>query len=281
MKKIAIIGTGIMGAGMASNYLKHGYPVYVWNRTKDKLRPLLEQGAIEALSPRDAATRSDIVFDVTADDAASRRVWLEDDGILAGAGSTCVLIASGTFSVQWIDEWARVCRQRAHTHFDIPLTGSRMGAEGGTMILLAGGDKERFDELKPDLAAISEKVNYFGPSGSGIRFKLLLNALQAIHVAGLGEALRIAKTYGMDLDAVGSALSERPGGVITNMAWRAYQTPPTQTNFAVQWITKDLHYAKDFSGSLPTPLLDAILSCFDDAVRRGLGESDWTSVNTL
>ncbi len=281
MRKIAIIGVGIMGAGMAANYLKRGYSVYLWNRTKEKIAPLIAQGAVAMPSPRDAAKHADIVFDVTSDDAASRSVWLGDDGILAGSRIGSILIASGTFSIPWIDELARLCAQRTHIHFDIPLTGSRAGAEGGTMTLLVGGDKEQLETLRSDLTPISEKVYYFGSNGSGARFKLILNALQALHVAGLGEALRIAKNHHMDLDAVGAALADRPGGVATNMAWRAYQNPPQQTNFAVKWITKDLHYAKDFSGTLPTPLLDALLSCFDDASHKGLGDADWTAVNKL
>jgi 3-hydroxyisobutyrate dehydrogenase-like beta-hydroxyacid dehydrogenase len=280
MKKIAIIGTGIMGAGMATNYLKNGYEVHVWNRGKERLGPLVELGAIEAASPKAAAQSVDIVFDVTANDEASRSVWLAEDGILAGAHAGSQLIASGTFSIPWTDELARECAKRGHIHFDIPLTGSRMGAEGGTMILLAGGDKKQFAALEPDLKAISQKVYYFGKSGSGMRFKLILNMLQAIHVAGLGEALRIAKASGMDVEAVGAALAERPGGVITNLAWNAYQNPPKQTNFSVKWIDKDLHYAKDFSGELPVPLLEGVLKHFDAALERGLGEDDWTASNT-
>ena len=246
MKKIAIIGTGIMGAGMATNYLKNGYEVHVWNRGKERLGPLVELGAIEAASPKAAAQSVDIVFDVTANDEASRSVWLAEDGILAGAHAGSQLIASGTFSIPWTDELARECAKRGHIHFDIPLTGSRMGAEGGTMILLAGGDKKQFAALEP----------------------------------GLGEALRIAKASGMDVEAVGAALAERPGGVITNLAWNAYQNPPKQTNFSVKWIDKDLHYAKDFSGELPVPLLEGVLKHFDAALERGLGEDDWTASNT-
>lgn len=270
-----------MGAGMASNYLKKGYTVYLWNRTKERIAPLVAQGAISMPSPKEAAAKADIIFDVTPDDAASRSMWLGDDGIFAGAKEGCVLIASGTFSIPWIEDWSQRCAARKHTHFDIPLTGSRAGAEGGTMTLLAGGDKELLEVLKPDLTPISEKVYYFGPSGSGARFKLILNELQALHVAGLGEALKVAKHHGMDIEAVGAALADRPGGTATNMAWKAYLNPPEQTNFAVKWITKDLHYAKDFADTLPTPLFDALTARFDEAVRKGLGESDWTTINTL
>jgi len=279
MKTIAILGTGIMGAGMASNYLKHGYTVYVWNRSAGRLAPLVAAGAIAVATPKEAAEKADIVFDVTPDDAASRTVWLGEEGILAGARPRTVLIASGTFSIPWTNELARMCAERGHIHFDIPLTGSRMGAEGGTMTLLAGGGQKALDALRPDLEAISTKVYYFGKSGSGMRFKLILNMLQAVHVAGLGEALRMAKASGMDIEAVGTALADRPGGVITNLAWNAYRDAPKQTNFAVKWIDKDLHYAKDFSAGLSVPLLDGVLKHFDTAVDKGLGEEDWTASN--
>ncbi len=245
MKTIAVIGTGIMGAGIASNYLKHGYPVIVWNRTADRLKPLLEQGARAASSPKEAAQEADIVFEVTADDASSRTVWTGADGILAGTKEGSVLIASGTFSLGWIDELAKLCTTSDKTFFDMPLTGSRAGAEGGTLVLLVGGDAEHLETIKPDLAAISSQVLYFGNVGAGTKYKLLLNMLQAIHMIGFAEVIRLATALGLDEKIVGDALAERPGGTTTNIAWRGHQQPPDQTNFAVQWITKDLDYMKN------------------------------------
>src|SRR3989338_9242957 len=131
MKKIAVIGTGIMGHGMAANFLKHGFEVTVWNRDKKKLKFLIQKGAIAADTPREAAAKADIVFEVTANDESSRSVWLGDDGILSGAHKNITLIVSCTFSVSWIEELARVCADRKITFFDMPLTGGRGGAEAG------------------------------------------------------------------------------------------------------------------------------------------------------
>ncbi|KKU68548.1 MAG: hypothetical protein UX89_C0003G0050 [Parcubacteria group bacterium GW2011_GWA2_47_16] len=279
MKKIAVIGTGIMGHGMAANFLKHGFEVIVWNRDKKKLKLLVQKGAVVAVTPREAAAKADTVFEVTANDESSRSVWLGDDGILSGAHKNITMIASGTFSVSWIDELARVCAERKTTFFDMPLTGSRMGAEGGTLTLLVGGKKAKLQKLKPILKNISRQVVYFGKAGSGTRFKLILNSLAAIHIVAFGEMLRIAKSSGLDIKKVGDFLAEKPGGTSTKLAWQCFNKPPKPINFFLRWIAKDLTYAKALSDSLPTPLLDEVLKKYRQAIDRGIGEEDWTIIN--
>lgn len=277
MKKIAVIGTGIMGAGIATNYLINGYEVFLWNRSKEKLKPLTEQGGISVSSPKEAAEKADIIFEVTANDESSRSVWLGNEGILAGVKKDAILITSATISLSWADELTKITSDKGLSFFDIPLTGSRSGAESGTLILLAGGDEQKLEKLKPDLKAISQQVLYFGKAGSGMRYKLILNMLQAIHWVGLSEALRVAGKCGLNLKTVGDALCERPGGTATNLAWKGFQHPPEKTNFSVQWIAKDLEYAKNISSDLPTPLLSESLRKFAEALKSGLGEKDWTS----
>lgn len=279
MKKIAVVGTGIMGSGIAANYLNAGYQVFLWNRTKEKLGALAGHGGVIVDTPRDAAQQADIIFEVTANDESSRSVWLGDEGILAGARPDSILVSSGTLSIQWIDELARLCTERGFTFFDMPLTGGRVGAESGNLTLLVGGDKDRLEEVKPDLAAISTQVFYFGPAGSGIRFKLILNMVQGIHMIAFGYAMNMAKDAGMDVGAVGEALAERMGGT-TAMGWRDYQKIPDPINFSVQWIAKDLAYAKEMTSSLhiDTPLLDEALKKYLEAIEKGMGDDDWTVV---
>lgn len=281
MKKIAVVGTGIMGAGIASNYLKNGYQVFVWNRSRDRVTPLVAQGAVLVATPKEAAQKADIVFEVTATDESSRAVWLGDEGIWAGARSEQMLVTSGTFSVQWVDELAGLCAQKHLTYFDIPLTGGRPAAENGKLIMLAGGDEKKFEELLPDLKCISAKVTRFGDVGAGARFKLVLNMLQAIHIEGFSEALKLAGQAGMDMKKVGDALAEYPGGVVTARAWQLHQTPPDPITFSVQWINKDLRYAKDLAVSLSLPLLDDALAKYDEAMEKGMQDSDWTSITRI
>jgi 3-hydroxyisobutyrate dehydrogenase-like beta-hydroxyacid dehydrogenase len=280
MKKIAIIGTGIMGAGIASNFLKKGYEVYVWNRSNEKLNGLLAQGGKIAFSPKEAAEKADIVFEVTSNDKSSKSVWLGENGIINGAHKNSTLIASASLSAEWVDELNRICDEKNLTFFDMPLTGGRAAAESGNLILLVGGDEKKLEELKPDLSAISAKVFYFGATGNGARFKLILNMLQGIHLVAFGDAMKMAKNLGMDINAVGEALAERMGGT-TAMGWRDYENDVSQVNFSAELIDKDLHYAKKLANGEPTPILDEALRKFDKVVQNGNGSEDWTVVNKI
>ena len=281
MRKIGVVGAGIMGSGIVKNYLKNGYSVYIWNRTRENILSLADQGAIILEKPKEVAKTCDILFEVTSNDESSRSVWLGDDGILAGANHNTILISSATVSASWTDELIKQCSANGQIFFDMPLTGGRKGAENGQLVLLVGGDENIFNDFRSDLVAISEKQNYFGPAGSGCRYKLLLNMLQAIHTTGLGEVLKIAAQSKMDIKKVGDALAERPGGVTTVNAWRDYQTMPESTNFSIQLMYKDLNYAKKFSQNMNLPLLDDVLIKFKQAVDSGLADKDWTIINKI
>jgi 3-hydroxyisobutyrate dehydrogenase len=280
MKKIGVIGLGIMGHGMAVNFLKNGYELYVWNRSPEKAADLVKSGAKLCASPKEVAEKAEMVFDVTANDESSKRVWTAEDGILNGAGKDAVLIASATLSTKWLDELAKKCEEQGCTFFDMPLTGSRPGAESGTLTLLVGGDEKKLKEIEPTLRAIAEKVVYFGPAGQGLRYKLLLNMLQAIHIIGYAEVLKIAKAGGMDVNKVADTLAVRPGGIPTGQARDGFYKQPDPIGFAVEWIAKDLGYAKDFAGPLDTPMLDDVLSKYRRLMDAGLAQTDWTNVNS-
>ncbi|MFF5538440.1 NAD(P)-binding domain-containing protein [Streptomyces cinerochromogenes] len=140
--------------------------------------------------------------------------------------------------------------------YDMPLTGGSAGARTGTPVLLGGGDPCHLPALRPVLDAFARDVRHFGPAGAGTRFKLILNALQAVHPAGFGEALRLAEPAGLDPRQVGEALLDRPGGVVTRLAWDSYLSPPVPLNCSAEWAHEDLTYAArvaDESGQGRTP----------------------------
>lgn len=279
MRKIAVIGLGIMGHGMAHNFLKSGYEVYVWNRHPDKADDL--KGAKICGSPKEAAAQADIVFEVTANDESSEEIWLGRDGILAGADSKKYLIASPTLSVNWVNKLVKECQQRKLTFFDMPLTGGRRGAENGELILLAGGDKSKLNKIKPDLKAIAKSVRYFGPVGSGAKYKLLLNTMQGIIVSGFGEIMRMAKEAGLDQEVVGESLSELPGGYTLSISHASFQKEPKPINFSLAWETKDLNYASQMAQKGEYPLRDVVVKKYNDALKQGYGEDDFTKVNKI
>ena len=281
MKKIGIVGLGIMGRGIVGNFLQKGYQVFVWNRTKTVSESFAVKGAIVCGSPAEVAKNADVVFEVTANDASSKEVWLGTSGILAGSRDDSMLIASATLSVEWIDALIQDCQKQHRQFFDMALTGGRVGAETGALTLLCGGDEKLLNDLRPTLAAIATKVSYFGAAGQGMRYKLILNFLQATHIVAFGEALKMAKAYNMNLQQVGDSLSERPGGVITQLAWRDYQKAPEPINFSIEWIAKDLSYAKKLAQDLSVPMLDEVLAEYQKALENGHAKEDWARVTQL
>ena len=281
MKKIGIVGLGIMGRGIANNFLKHNYQLFVWNRTKKITEEFKNKGAVVCDSPSEIAKKANIVFEITSNDKSSKQVWTGKNGILSEARKDNVLITSATLSAQWIDTLISLCKKENLNFMDIALTGGRIGAETGNLILLCGGKESALKELTVVLQAISKKIYYFGPVGHGMKYKLILNFLQAVHVVGFGQAMKIAKTYNMDLKKVSEALVDRPGGIITQIAQKAYfQNPPPMT-FSIENITKDLTYAKKLAKALDLGLLDKTLTLYKKAVKKNMSQQDWTAINEI
>ncbi|HYD35854.1 MAG TPA: NAD(P)-dependent oxidoreductase [Vitreimonas sp.] len=281
MKKIGIVGMGIMGRGMADNFLKHGYQVLVWNRTEATVQEFQKKGAVICSSPAQVAEKADIVFEVTANDESSKAVWLGSQGILSGAQPRTILIASATLSVEWIDELINKCQKQGLSFLDIALTGGRVAAEAGTLTLLCGGQEVVLKEIESTLGAIAKKVIHFGPEGHGMRYKLILNFLQALHIVGFGQAMKLAKAYDMDLLKVSEALADRPGGIITQITQKTYFQEPDPITFSIEWITKDLTYVKQLAKDLDIKFLDEVLAEYKKVLQKGHAKKDWMSVNTL
>jgi len=280
-KKIGIIGLGIMGRGMANNFIKHGYPLFIWNRNTAVSEEFAQKGAHVCTTPSEVAQKADIIFEVTANDESSKDVWIGENGILSGANKDKVLIACATLSVEWVDELIKKCKECNLTFMDIALTGGRIGAETGNLTLLCGGSEITLKKTEPILKAIAQKIFHFGPQGHGMRYKLILNFLQAIHIVGFGQAMKIAKAYDMDLKKVSEALVDRPGGTITGIAQKTYFEEPDPITFSIEWIAKDLTYAKKMAKNLDVSLLDEVLAEYKNALEKGHAQKDWASINTI
>lgn len=287
MKQIGIVGAGIMASGMAQNFMKHGYTVHVWNRTKEHVQPVLDAGAQWAASPKAVVEVVDICIECVSDDEASRHVWTDPEtGILAGASQGKVYIASSSLSLAWTDELAQLCKDQGLDFLDMPLTGSRMGAEGGTLKLLIGGDETVLEGIREELGAISDKIYYFGPAGSGMRFKLVLNTLIGIHTNAAAQAAEMARKAGLDVAAVHRALFDAPMGPAsptTDMLFKNMDMPAEQVNFAVNWIEKDLRYAQAMAQEygVDFDLLNDTQADFARAKAAGYADQDQTKIINL
>jgi 3-hydroxyisobutyrate dehydrogenase len=283
--KVAILGLGLMGSGMASRLLSANFPLTVSNRNRAKCAPFASDGAFVAASPRDALSGADIIVSMVADDAASRDVWLGENGALsnelAGASSSSVLIECSTLSVGWVQQLAAAAAQRGCRFLDAPVTGSKPQAASGELLFLVGGSAESLALALPVFSVLGRDVVHLGPTGSGARMKLINNFLCGVQAASFAEALSLIDAGGLDR---GKAMSILTGGapasgILKRMADRiaANDFAP---NFALRWMAKDLTYALHDAAAEGVPLqtATAALSVFERAIGEGHGDEDFSAV---
>jgi 3-hydroxyisobutyrate dehydrogenase len=282
--RIAFLGLGLMGHGMAHRLLAQGYPVNVYNRSRDKTTSLEAAGATVGATPRAAATDADFIISMVADDAAAQAVWLAVDGALAAAKPGCIAIESSTVTLQWIRALANAAAERKVPLLDAPVTGSRVQAAAGELVFLVGGDAAVLEMARPVLAAMSKSIVHLGPTGSGAQLKLINNFLCSVQVAALAEAVAMIERSSLvcatALDILGSGAPGSPlvKAISARMAAADY-TP----HFLLRLMAKDLKYALSAAQEQSLDLTTArtALALFNDAIAAGHGDRDISALIEL
>jgi 3-hydroxyisobutyrate dehydrogenase len=252
MAKVAFIGLGRMGHGMAGRYLDAGFEVAVWNRSKAKANDLTARGARWAHSPAEAANGADAIVTMVADDAASRAVWLGKDGAASTAKPGALAIECSTVSYRHALDLARELRGRGLIYVDCPVTGLPDAAASGKLTLLVGAEAEDLERARPFLAPLSTVIRHFGAVGSGTVYKLINNLMGAIQIAGIAEGLAIAEQAGLDMKLVLEAIES---GVAASPAVIRHSRRMVDRNFSGATFTaalrhKDAAYAVALAESL-------------------------------
>jgi 3-hydroxyisobutyrate dehydrogenase len=252
MARVAFIGLGRMGHGMAGRYLDAGFTVSVWNRSRAKAEDLIARGARWATSPEDAAIDADAVVTMVADDEASRAVWLTKDGAAAAMKAGTLAIECSTVSHQHALDLARELRSRGLVYIDSPVTGLPDAAAAGKLTLLVGAEPADLEHARPYLAPLSSTIRHFGPVGSGTVYKLINNLMGAIQIAGIAEGLAIAEQAGLDMKLVLEAVET---GVAASPQVIRYSKRMAARNFSGATFTaalrqKDAAYAVALAESL-------------------------------
>jgi 3-hydroxyisobutyrate dehydrogenase len=282
MQRVAILGLGIMGGGMAANWLAKGFEVSVWNRTPSKAQTLAAKGAKVAATPREAAGGADFIFAMVADDDASRSVWLGADGALAGAKSGAIGVESSTLTPDWIRELGRHAQAKGCGFLDAPVGGSRPAAEAGDLRFFVGGDPQTYEAARPALAAVGSKMDLLGPLGAGATWKLINNQLAAGQVAALAEALAVAKKAGFKNEQISELiLGGAPASPIVKLKLpRMLAQDFEPTDFALNLMLKDARYATALAQSLglPAGMIEGAVKAFARADAKGLGDKDIAAV---
>ncbi|MCP3412817.1 NAD(P)-dependent oxidoreductase [Bradyrhizobium brasilense] len=269
MPRVAFIGLGRMGHGMAGRYLDAGFTVAVWNRSKAKAADLIARGALWATSPEDAAIDADAVVTMVADDEASRAVWLTKDGAAANMKAGTLAIECSTVSYQHTLEMARELNSRGLIYIDCPVTGLPEAAAAGKLTLLVGADPADLERAQPYLTPIGSTIRHFGPVGTGTVFKLINNLIGAVQIASLAEGVAIAEQAGLDMQLVAEALAT---GAVASPQVIRHSKRMIDRNFSGASFTaalrhKDADYAVRLAETLlpGVPVSRAALAAYDKA----------------
>jgi len=206
MSRVAFLGLGRMGSGMAGRLLAAGHDVVVWNRSAGKAAAAEAAGARAAPTPRAAAEGAGAVVVMLSDDDASRTVWTGPDGVLAGAAPGTLAVECSTLSHGWVLELAALAVDRGLRYLDAPVTGLPDAAAAGELTLLVGADDADLAAAGPLLEPLSAAVLHFGPVGSGTAYKLVVNLMGAVQIAGVAEGMAMAERAGLDLGLVARAI---------------------------------------------------------------------------
>ena len=279
--RVAIMGLGLMGAGMAGRLLSSGFPLTVYNRNREKAQPFAKAGAFVASTPREAAARSEVVISMVADDAASRAVWLGENGALAGSGPGTTLIESSTLTVKWVRELATAANQQGCELLDAPVTGSKPQAASGELLFLVGGSEKALEIARPVLSVLGRDAIQFGSTGSGAVMKLINNFMAGVQAASFAEGLALIDRGRLDREKAIAVLTEGvPGSPMVKRVASKVASGDFTPNFVLRLMAKDLGYAVEEGQrhGLPVQTAAAALALFNEAIAKGYGEEDFSAV---
>jgi 3-hydroxyisobutyrate dehydrogenase len=279
--RIALLGLGLMGTGMARRLLAASYPLTVYNRTRERAEPLAADGARIAVSPRDAATGANVIIAMLADDAASRSTWLGDTGALAAAAPGTLLIESSTLSVAWVKELAGHAKSRGCELLDAPVTGSRPQAAAGELNFLVGGADAAVARARPILETMSRSITHLGPIGSGALVKLINNFVCGVQVAAIAEAIALIERTDLDRDKALAVLTNgAPGSPLVKTLSARMAAHDYTPNFLLRLMAKDLSYAQREADARDVELttVAAANEVFHRAIEAGYGDKDFSAI---
>lgn len=272
---VGFAGLGIMGAPMAANVLKAGFPLWVYNRTPEKCEPLTAKGAQQCESPAALAAQCDVVITIVSDTLDVESVIFSDNGLAKGLKPGSVVIDMSTISPSATIEFARRLREQSVEMLDAPVSGGESGAIEGRLSIMAGGSKPVFERCLPIFQAMGKNIVYAGPNGNGQKTKLVNQVAGSLNLVALVESLQIAKKAGLNLEGTLAAVGAGAAGswMIANLGPKILRND-FAPGFSIRLHQKDLRLAVEFVKELGIDAPGTLLShqLFTRALEKGLGE---------
>ena len=278
--RIAFLGIGLMGSRMARNLLAAGRPLTVWNRDRTKADSFLSQGATVANTAAEAVAHADTVITMLADGPAVESVLFGPDGAAASIAAGALVIDMSSARPEIAREHAKRFAARGIDYLDAPVSGGTVGAEQGTLAIMAGGSPTAFERATPVFAVLG-RPTLVGPAGSGQLAKLANQAIVAVTIGAVAEALLLAATGGADPAAVRQAIM---GGFAESRVLTLHGNRMILRNFIPGGPSS--HQVKDCAtivatakaAGLTLPFAETALALFRDLVGHGGGRYDHSAL---
>src|SRR6266404_2686568 len=277
IKAISYLGLGTMGSGMASNLLKAGYQLTVWNRSAEKCKPFARKGARVADTPADAARDVDLVIYMLSNDRAVEEVVFGANGILRAIKKGQIAIDMSTVLPATSLREQEAYAKRGVDFLDAPVFGSKKESAEAKLWIMAAGNRAIFEKVKPVLEKFGRTVHYFGKNGNATAMKLVGNLIVALELEALSEGLVLAQKAGLDLKTVMEVVKVadfRSPLLVSN--GQNILKRDFSTSFALKLMLKDAGLIEKFAEGLesPIPALRVVEKNLASAVDLGFGKEN-------
>lgn len=276
LPKLGFIGIGLMGKPMTLRLLAAGYTVAVWNRSKDKLVPVTAKGAVAKDSPAEVARFADIVMMCVTDQNSVKEVLFGAGGVAEGAAEGKIVIDFSSIAPSAARGYAAKLEALGMGYIDAPVSGGTVGAEGGTLAIMAGGKSEHIEFVRPLIAELASRFTRMGGPGTGQVTKLANQVIVASLFPVIAEAIRLAEAAGVDAAKLPEALrggfaDSKPLQVFgPRMASRAYEPALGTSNVMLKDLMNAVTLAE--AAGVPLPMARAAVERYRLLAAEGKGE---------
>ena len=282
---VGFIGLGLMGGPMAKNLAKAGFPLVMWNRTREKAEELVRESTgldVKAgANPRETADKADFLITIVSDPPALEEVLFGQNGAIEGLRRGATYVDSSTVSPDLVRRIGTACAQRGVGFLDAPVTGGTWGADKGELVFMVGGEKEVLERAKQLLEALGKRIFLLGPTGAGQTVKLAMNLILALQVDALAEALALVATEGVPgerlIEVLQSSMA-RAGVLDVKAPFMLKNEFPA--SFPLRLMHKDMRLALELAKrhGLNLPAAEASYSTYDAVKKSSTDDPDYAAV---
>jgi len=272
--QIGFVGLGIMGRPMAGHFLKAGFPLTVFNRTRERARELEASGARLAATPAEVARAADVIVVMVTDSADVEAVVAGPGGLAQGVRRGAVIVDMSTVAPATERRLAALLRERGADYLDAPVSGGDVGAKNATLAIMAGGEAAALERARPVLERLGKTITHCGPVGSGQLAKLCNQILVGVTLLGVSEAIAFARKSGLDPHVMLRAVESGAAGSwqLSNLGPRILKDD-VAPGFMVDLMLKDLRLVSETAeaAGASLPATSVVERLFDAAREQGWG----------